>query len=66
MNLVTKEAVMFQIDDSTGMRTPDEILDAEHESEDVLDNCECLSLSGKGTEALHDTCPNYHTDEEDT
>jgi len=57
---------MFQIDDCAGMRTLDEILDAEHESEDVLDNCECLSLSGKGTEALHDTCPNYHTDEEDT
>ena len=57
---------MFQIDDSTDMRTLDEILDAKHESEDVLDNCECLSLSGKGTEALHDTCPNYYTDEEDT
>jgi hypothetical protein len=66
MNLVTKGAVMFQINDSADMRTLDEILDAEHESDDVLDNCECLSLSGKGTEALHDTCPNYCTDEEDT
>jgi hypothetical protein len=66
MNLGTTEAVMFQIADPIAMRTIDEILDTEQESEDVLDNCECLSLSGKGTEALHDTCPNYHTDEEDT
>ena len=57
---------MFQIADPIAMRTIDEILDAEQESEDVLDNCECLSLSGKGTETLHDTCPNYHTDEEGT
>ena len=57
---------MFQIDDSADLRTLDEILDAEHESDDVLDNYECLSLSGKGIEALHDTCPNYCTDEEDT
>jgi hypothetical protein len=66
MSLVTKGAVMFQIADPIAMRTIDEILDAEQESEDVLDNCECLSLSGKGTETLHDTCPNYHTDEEGT
>ena len=57
---------MFQIADPIDMRTTDEILDTEQESDDVLDNCECLSLSGKGTEALHDTCPNYYTDEEDT
>jgi hypothetical protein len=57
---------MFQIADPIDMRTTDEILDTEQESDDVLDNCECLSLSGKGTEALHDACPNYYTDEEDT
>jgi hypothetical protein len=62
MNLVTKGNVMFLTDN----RTIDDILNNEDTSEDVLDNCECLSLSGKGTEALHDTCPNYHTDEEDT
>jgi hypothetical protein len=62
MNLATKGNVMFLTDN----RTIDDILNNENTSEDVLDNCECLSLSGKGTEALHDTCPNYHTDEEDT
>jgi hypothetical protein len=62
MNLATKGNVMFLTDN----RTIDDILNNEDTSEDVLDNCECLSLSGKGTEALHDTCPNYHTDEEDT
>jgi hypothetical protein len=62
MNLATKGNVMFLTDN----RTIDDILNDEDTSEDVLDNCECLSLSGKGTEALHDTCPNYHTDEEDT
>lgn len=48
---------MFQIADPIAMRTLDEILDAEQESEDVLDNCECVSLSGIGTEAQHDMCP---------
>lgn len=40
----------------------EDILAAEGMSEDVLDNCECISLSGMGTEALHDLCPEYTTE----
>lgn len=41
----------------------EDILAAEGMSEDVLDNCECISLSDMGTEALHDMCKDYITEE---
>jgi hypothetical protein len=39
------------------------ILAYEGMGEDVLDNCECVSLSGMGTEALHDLCKDYTTED---
>lgn len=39
------------------------ILAAEGMSEDIMDNCEIVSLSGMGTEQVHDLCKDYTTED---
>lgn len=53
---------MFQTANVSDLIALEAILNAEEQSDDVLDNCECVSLSGIGTEAQHDLCRDYTTE----
>lgn len=41
----------------------EDILAAEGMSEDIMDNCELVSLSSMGTEQVHDLCKGYTTED---
>jgi hypothetical protein len=60
MSLATAEAAMFLTND---FRDFEDILAAEGMSEDIMDNCELVSLPGMGTEQLHDLCKDYTTED---
>lgn len=53
---------MFQTANVSDLIALEAILNAEEQSDDVLDNCECVSLSCIGTEAQHDLCRDYTTE----
>lgn len=60
MSLATAEAAMSRTNDFSYY---EDILAAEGMREDIMDNCEIVSLSGMGTEQVHDLCKDYTTED---
>lgn len=59
-NPVQNEDAMYLTND---FRDFEDILAAEGMSEDIMDCCDTVSLSGLGTEAIHDLTKDYITGE---
>jgi hypothetical protein len=57
---VQNEGAMFLTSDFVDFES---ILDSEGMSEDIMDCCDTVSLSGFGTEAIHDLCKDYTTED---